>query len=137
MCGGGPPRHYIYMGEHMDKTIKIGERDIKLRANALLPIAFRAEFGEDIFKKQMQVFSVFGQGKNTAANINSEINVIDIMKMIYAMAKLADKNILPFEKWLEEIDEFPVFDVVNQAADMFMVNMTSTTKIKNANAAGK
>lgn len=78
-----------------------------------------------------------GKGKNTAANINSEINVIDIMKMIYAMAKLADKNILPFEKWLEEIEEFPVFDVVNQAADMFMVNMTSTTKIKNANAAGK
>lgn len=119
----------------MEKTVFIDGKEIKMKATAMLPLRYRAAFGKDIFKVQG---SIFGLAAGAGVNMKAieDIDCVGIMEVMWCMAKEADASIPDFEKWLETFDTFPIFDVFNEVFDLFMVNVTSTTKIKNINAAG-
>ena len=117
----------------MEKTIVIDGKNIKLKSNALLPLIFKTNFGRDIFEVQSQVFGLGREGLNIRQM--RDIECLGIQQVVWAMAKAADKNISPFEDWLSQFDEFPIFDFFNEILDLFLSNVSSTTKIKNAEAA--
>lgn len=118
----------------MEKTIEIDGKNVRLKSNALLPIVFRANFGRDIFEVQSQIF---GLGKSgLSVRQIKDIECVGVMQMVWTMAKIADDSIKPFEEWVGEFDEFPVFDFFNEIFDLFLTNISSTSKIKNSSAAG-
>ena len=117
----------------MEKTVKIGNRKVRLKANAMLPLLYREYFGEEIFKVQMSIFGLVNE--KMEINLGAGIDTVGIMKMIWCMAKAANPQAKPFREWVEEIGEFPVVDIIKECMELLMVNMTSLTKIKNAGAA--
>lgn len=116
----------------MEKTITVDGKELKLKANAMNALIFRSAFGEDIFKVQ-GTFSKTINDDGTPALEN--IDCLGVMKLVWTMAKAADKTTPAFESWLDTFEEFPIMDVFVEIHDMLMINMTSTTKIKNAKAA--
>ncbi len=116
----------------MEKTITVDGKELKLKANARNALIYRAAFGEDIFKVQ----GSFARTINDRGELVVEnIDCLGIMKLVWTMAKAADSSTTEFEKWLDTFDEFPIMDVFAELQEMLMINMTSTTKIKNAKAA--
>lgn len=120
----------------MEKTITIDGKEIRLKANAMLPIVYRNAFGQDIFKAQGSIFGLVG-GKNIV-NLRGieDVDCVGIMQIIWCMAKCANGSLPDFEKWIEGFEAFPIFDVFNDALELFMLNISTTSKIKNADAAG-
>lgn len=128
----------------MEKTVKIDGKDVRLKANAKLPLVYRAYFGEEIFKVQIGMISLASKAesasKDKAIKLSisdmAQIDTVGVIKMIWAMAKCADDSIPELEKWLDGFDEMPIFELINDCVELFLSNLTSTTNIKNAEAAG-
>ena len=118
----------------MEKTIKIDGKDVRLKSNALLPIVFRANFGRDIFEVQSQIFGL-GKSGFSIRQIK-DVECVGLMQMVWTMAKIADDSTKPFEEWAGEFNEFPIFDFFDDIVDLFLTNISSTSKIKNSSAAG-
>jgi len=116
----------------MERTITIDGKEIKLKANARNALIYRAFFGEDIFKVQGTFMKTINDKDEL---IIENLDCLGVMKLIWTMAKAADAGIPTFEEWLDQFEEFPILDVFLDLQDMLMINMASTTKIKNAKAA--
>ena len=124
----------------MEKVIKIGEKEVKLKANAMQAIIYRAEFGRDIMEVQGSLMGMvnFDKDGGTSININGmkPIDSVGIVQIIWTMAKAADNNTPPLEQWLDQFDTFPIMDVFADAYELILANFISTTRIKNTKAAG-
>ena len=115
----------------MEKIITLNDKKIRMKASAYSALIYRANFGEDIFPAQAKLIG-FASSKNF-----NDINTVDLLRMAWSFAKTADKEVIPFEQWVEEVGDFPVLDILPQIAELITANITSTTKIKNQNAATK
>lgn len=117
----------------MERVYKIAGKEIKLKAVANNAIIYRSAFGADMFQAQ----SVFMTLVDSRGNVDwGKVDGLDMMRLVWTMAKSADKNFMPFDDWIDTLDEFPIFDIVNDLIDMLQVNMISITPIKNRKAAG-
>lgn len=124
----------------MEKIIKIGEKDVRLKSNAMQAIIYRREFGRDIMEVQgslMSMISFDSKGK-TSVNLAfvKEIDGVGIVQIIWTMAKAADDTIPPLEQWLEQFDTFPIMDIFMDSYELILANFISVSRIKNRKAAG-
>lgn len=111
----------------MDKVIKLNGEEINLRATAMNMVIYRSQFGKDI----MEV-----AGSIVRAGAKEEYEKIDglgVARLIWTMAKTADKDFMPFDEWFESLEAFPVLDVLGDTMELVMANLTSTTGIKPKN----
>lgn len=122
----------------MEKSIKIGDKEITLNNNIGWMITYRDQFGSDIVPALMPVLAsvldiVSGifEGKGTAQDITvqdviavfrsesgidalahlSGLEFVDLINITWAMAKTADDSIPEPKRWVKQFDEFPV-DVI-------------------------
>lgn len=58
---GRPVSYKKRKEKEMEKTVKIGNRKVRLKANAMLPLLYREYFGEEIFKVQMSIFGLVNE----------------------------------------------------------------------------
>lgn len=124
----------------MEKIIKIGEKDVRLKANAMQAIIYRREFGRDIMEVQgslMSMVDIDSKGK-TSVNLAGVkgIDGVGIVQIIWTMAKAADDTIPPLEQWLEQFDTFPIMDIFMDSYELILANFISASRIKNRKAAG-
>ena len=124
----------------MEKIIKIGEKDVRLKANAMQAIIYRREFGRDIMEVQGSLMSMISFDSKGKASVNlacvKEIDGVGIVQIIWTMAKAADDTIPPLEQWLEQIDTFPIMDIFMDSYELILANFISVSRIKNRKAAG-
>lgn len=119
----------------MEKTIKIDGKQVKLKANAKLPLIYMGEFGEDIMQVQGKIFGIITLDGKIDMSRFPDINCLGVMHIIWSMAKCANPNVALFENWLDEFESFPILDVMLEVMDLFFANMSTGTRIKNVSAA--
>lgn len=117
----------------MDKTIKIGEREVKFRATARTPRLYRALIGRDMISdlnKLQKKFSKVKEGEET-------LDVMDLQifeDTSYIMARHADPEIeqKTADDWLDTFDMFSIYEVLPQVLELWAINtaQTSTPKKK-------
>lgn len=98
----------------MQKTVKIGETEVAMRASAATAIRYRNIFHGDIMKELMEM----NPEKLDAAVIEK------IQKLGFVMAKAAeraDMNALTEEDYIEWIDGFDTLDIMKSAKDILVV----------------
>lgn len=124
----------------MEKIIKIGDKKVKLKANAMQALIYRSNFGKDIMEVQGSMLGMvnFEEDGSTTLNLNGikGLDSVGIVQIIWCMAKAADDSVPPLENWLEQFDVFPVMDIFAEAYELILANFISTSKIKNRKAAG-
>lgn len=118
------------------KTVKIGEKDINLRATPLGLFYYKQEFGTDLMGDLMKMcMGLVGTGLlelSDSINDKGEIDITKIdldkinpetialgldtvmfLKLIWTMAKTAEgpgKSFPGFEKWLDTLDGFNLME---------------------------
>ena len=128
----------------MQKTIKIGNKDVTLDNNIVWAIHYRNQFGTDIVPSLMPLvaacFDVVSGLFNAEdiKDMNGQIDVaellkkvdgdyfveaishasgfelVDVIHLTWALAKTADESIPEPEKWARDLGEFPL-DVIGPA----------------------
>lgn len=134
----------------MLKTITIDGKEVQFKASASFPIIYKANFNADILTVIMPIMSEMLEGLDDILNedlvkdgtINLKpsdlaallenvytLEVVDIMNLLWTLAKCADKTIPEPSKWFEQFDEFPIFDIAQEVFPMLFTSLISKKKL--------
>lgn len=111
----------------MEKTIKIGDKEILLKATAMNLLIYQEEFGEDLFKAKGELLDAFKGDHIEYGKIPS----LTLLKLMWCMARTGDPKFPPFADWMASLDEVPIIELYNTNIDLFMSNMMTRSDIKN------
>ena len=107
-------------------------KNISFKSTAATPLRFKAQFGKDYFAEiiKLNKLSLF---KNDNSNYEALENVdFEVFyNIIWTLAKTADKSIPDPITWLDEFEEFPLFEIIPQIQDLIVSSIQSKKKIEN------
>lgn len=133
----------------MEKVIKLGGKEVRLKSTAASLIRYKANFGRDGLKDLISLadgISVKNIGADGAVNKDAAMNMLkgesfdlDVFyRFFWVFAKSGDPSIPPLEEWLDTIDEGPI-DTISVAfpavAELLTSTAQTTVAAKNLTAA--
>lgn len=145
----------------MIKTIKVDKNTtLKLSNNIGWMLAYRDQFGRDIVPVLVPVLSAVidiavevnkaaaGEKVSTATILQqmdtgilrdaifemSGLEFVDVINIIWAMAKAADEDIEEPREWVKQFDAFPLDVIMPVVFDMVLACMVSTKNLKRLRA---
>lgn len=89
----------------MEKTIKIGDVDVTLKATANTPKRYRDTFNKDLITEMQKLYKHLN---SQTGELQGDIDFEVIENLAYIMAKQYDKEIGTQEEWL---DNFEIADI--------------------------
>jgi len=107
----------------IEKTVKIGGKDVKFRSSATIPRLYRIKFKRDIFQDLSKLEKSY-KTKSTGF----EIDDLEIFENVaYIMAYHAD-NTIPetIEKWLM----FSIYEVLPEILELWGANLQTQVQSK-------
>lgn len=114
----------------MEKTIIIDGRDVRFKATGSMVLRYKAQFGKDFFAELMKM-GALDKIKNVNKIKPKDLEGLDFevfYNMAWVMAKTADPSIPDPISWLDEFEEFPMFDILPQIQDLLISTLQSTKK---------
>ena len=124
----------------MEKTIIIGEREIRLRASALIPRLYRFKFGRDLVSDMTKLRKSFVNAVKTAKKSDAteeekreaQLSAIDLTifeNIAWLMCRQADPSVPDEpETWLDGMDGvFSIYKVLPAMLELWNENMTTTS----------
>lgn len=123
----------------MERTIKVGGAELRMRASALIPRLYRFRFGRDLIKDMTQLEKAYKKAMSLKEDATddekqgAELGVLDLTifeNVAWAMAKNADPNVPNDpDEWLDTIDGvFSVYEVLPQILDLWTAGLETTSK---------
>lgn len=123
----------------MERTIKVGGAELRMRASALIPRLYRFRFGRDLIKDMTQLEKAYKKAMSLKEDAtddekqDAELGVLDLTifeNVAWAMAKNADPNVPNDpDEWLDTIDGvFSVYEVLPQILDLWTAGLETTSK---------
>ena len=115
----------------LEKTVKIGEQEVKFRSSASVPRLYRIKFGRDIFKDLTRLEQSFkdkgGEDKSTM-----EIEDLEIFENVaYIMAFHADPTIpKTIDEWLEQFEMFSIYEILPEILELWGTNLITDIESK-------
>lgn len=113
----------------MEKTIEIDGRKIRFKSTAATPIRYKAQFGKDFFADIMKMSAL--EGLNSKKIDSKKIDKLDFevfYNIIWVLAKTADKTIPEPITWLDEFEEFPLFEIIPELQDLILASIQTKKK---------
>ena len=109
----------------MEKVIKIGDKDVKLRSSAATYIKYRRVFKEDLFKTLQDMTKEIGEDGNIPDGA-----VAVLLQAAFIMAGQADPKMTnDIDTWLEQ---FELMDSINGIQGVFEMLMGDQVTIDEA-----
>ena len=94
----------------MEKVLKIGEKEIKIKSASAIIFVYRNNFNEDFMQKLVGM-----KNKMDTLDKNHEVEALDFefaIKVAWCMNKLADDTILPFDEWLNQFELLELMQII-------------------------
>ena len=113
----------------MEKTIEIDNKKVSFKSTAATPLRYKAQFGKDFFVDIMKLSSL--DGFNPKKIDLKKIDKLDFevfYNIIWVLAKTANKKIPAPITWLDEFEEFPLFDIIPELQDLILSSMQTKKK---------
>ena len=101
----------------IEKTIKIGTKDVRMKASADTPRVYRHLFKRDIFQDIQKIMA----GKDSIGDTEVLENIA------YVMAKAADKNIPEIREWLADFNMFDIYKAFPDIMKLWGMNTKSSS----------
>ena len=126
----------------MIHRIQIGDKDVLLDGGASFLIIYRKYFGRDAITDLLPMMrlgvnviqALSGQmtDEDMAAALLAEeqLDAVQMMELIWALAKNADRDIPDFEEFYDQFDEFPFMDVMTEIVLFIVPTLLSKTDKK-------
>lgn len=121
----------------IQKTVKVGDKDVTFRSSATIPRLYRMKFRRDIFKdlsKLEQSYKDKGDGSKEL-----EIEDLEIFENVaYIMAYHADPTIPgTIDEWLDQFEMFSIYEVLPEILELWGSNLFTDVSAKKNGAAPK
>ncbi len=141
----------------MEKTIKLGEKDVRISNNTKWMLIYRNQFGRDILPTLMPLIAsgidiVNGflneTGKTSEIEVEDVLKVmdgdaiinalihlgsfelIDLINITWSLAKTADDSLPDPERWTEELDAFPLDVIIPEVFGLVFKGVISSKNLK-------
>ena len=141
----------------MEKTIKIGDKEVRLNNNVGWAMTYRDQFGHDILQTLTPMFAsaldvvggiISQTGKTKDFGIEDLLAVMDgdtfldalahigtfefveVVNLTWAMAKTADEDLPDPKTWAREFDTFPVDVVAPELIGLIIGGLTSSKNLR-------
>lgn len=126
----------------MEKIIKVGGKEVKMRASALVPRLYRFKFGRDMIADMTMLRKAYNKAASLPETASEEekkdaqLSALDLTifeNTAYIMAKHADAN-QPNnpDDWLDQFDMFSIYEVLPQILELWALS-NATTSISKKN----
>ena len=115
----------------LEKTVKIGDTDVKFRSSASVPRLYRIKFGRDIFKDLSKLEKSYKE-KAGEDGSSMEIEDLEIFENVaYIMAFHADPTIpKTIDEWLEQFELFSIYEVLPEILELWGTNLITDVQAK-------
>ena len=115
----------------LEKTVKIGDTDVKFRSSASVPRLYRIKFGRDIFKDLSKLEKSYKE-KASEEGSAMEIEDLEIFENVaYIMAFHADPTIpKTIDEWLDQFEMFSIYQVLPQILELWGDNLMTEVEAK-------
>ena len=120
----------------LEKTVTIGDKEVKFRSSATIPRLYRIKFKRDIFKDLTKLEKSY-KGK-TDDGEEMQIEDLEIFENVaYIMAYHADHSIPDnIDDWLDQFEMFSIYEVLPEILELWGSNLvTDGASKKNSSAA--
>lgn len=139
----------------MTKIIKIGDKQIPLSNNSAWLLEYKDAFGQDILPALMPIVTTLietvssviadaGTEGLTAQSIAEalhgrtidivlplyQLELTEVQKIAWAMAKAADEDLPPLKNWLRSFDVFPLDVILPELMDLITKGFISSKNLK-------
>ena len=120
----------------LEKTITVGDKQVKFRSSATIPRLYRIKFKRDIFKDLSRLESSYCKKKNEDGSF--AIEDLEIFENVaYIMAYHADRTIPDnIDDWLDQFEMFSIYEILPEILELWGSNLvTDVASKKNSSAA--
>ena len=119
----------------LEKTVKIGDTDVKFRSSASVPRLYRIKFGRDIFKDHSKLEKSYKE-KASEDGSSMEIEDLEIFENVaYIMAFHADPTIpKTIDEWLEQFEMFSIYEILPEILELWGTNLITDVQSKKNRA---
>ena len=142
----------------MEKTIKVGKKEVRLSNNFGWAIIYRDQFGHDIVSTLTPMLAaaldIISGTMNEASGSNGKVELSDLLKVLdgdklidavihlsgfesveiayimWAMAKACDDDIPDPKTWIREFEEFPLDTIVPAVGALAFKGLVSSKNLK-------
>ena len=113
----------------MEKILTISGKEVPFKSSGAFFLRYRSQFGKD----PLQEIIVLNKGLEDYNKTGSfeHIDTVVLFNLIWALAKTANPDIKPPMEWLDEFDEFPVFELLPELEDMLVQSLGTSKSVKN------
>ena len=123
----------------VERTIKIGNQEVKMRSSAAIPRLYRAKFKRDIFKDLTKLKDAYDRRKDKKSD-EFEVDDLEIFENVaYIMALHGDPENTPkdIDSWLDQYEMFSIYDVLPEILKLWGENMETEVNAKKLRAGRK
>ena len=115
----------------LEKTVKIGEQEVRFRSSASVPRLYRIKFKRDIFKDLTRLEKSFRE-KGGEDGSMMEIDDLEIFENVaYIMAYHADPTIPgTIDEWLEQFEMFSIYQILPEILELWGTNLITDVQAK-------
>ena len=115
----------------IEKTVTIGDKEVKFRSSASVPRLYRIKFKRDIFKDLSKLEQSF-KDKGGENGSLMEIEDLEIFENVaYIMAFHADPSIPgTIDEWLEQFEMFSIYEILPEILDLWGTNLITDVQSK-------
>ena len=115
----------------MEKTVKIGGVDYKMKSTAANLLKYKAQFGRDLLTdvQKLQSAQIPKSKENPKGGWDfSKIDLEMLYEMVWLLIKAANPELPPPMEWLDTLDSFPLKDAAGEAMTLYVESMEGTAK---------
>lgn len=94
------------------RIVKFGEKEVKIMGTPMTAYHYKQAFG--------QSFSGDFISLQNIETDNSAFDDINMLQMVWAMAKTCDKDIKPFVNWLADLESLNLGDILDDITEEAM-----------------
>ncbi len=119
----------------LEKTVKIGDTDVKFRSSASVPRLYLINFVRDIFKDLSKLEKSYKE-KAGEDGSSMEIEDLEIFENVaYIMAFHADPTIpKTIDEWLEQFEMFSIYEILPEILELWGTNLITDVQSKKNRA---
>jgi hypothetical protein len=114
----------------MKKTLQLkttdGMKDFTFSSSGAMFIYYKRQFGREYFN-DLKSFAAYVDGKTddeALTNLTTE-QIVNLMRFAWIFAYNEDKDIPELEVWLEQFEEFPIVEILDNLTDLMVSNFTT------------
>lgn len=115
-----------------EKSIQVGDREVRFKVSGAVPRMYRIMFGADIFVDMDTLQNAYAKNADKQNASQMSVQVLNIFENVaYIMAKHADPSIPDtIDEWLEQFEIFSIYQILPVIFELWMDNMKSISESK-------